>query len=103
MTGITSLGDKDRIFTNLYGYQDSGLKAAQAIIDQYDIDAIVSHEEIDRYVARDRPVNSAGGFKAEALGITLFERVESEDPTALIGLPLIWLSGALRRAGFQLP
>ncbi len=63
----------------------------------------LSHEEIDRYVARDRPVNSAGGFKVEALGITLFDRVESEDPTALIGLPLIWLSGALRRAGFQLP
>ena len=63
----------------------------------------LSHEEIDRYVARDRPVSSAGSFKVEALGITLFERVESEDPTALIGLPLIWLSGALRRAGFQLP
>lgn len=63
----------------------------------------LSHEEIDRYVARDRPVNSAGGFKIEALGITLFDRVESEDPTALIGLPLMWLSGALRRAGFQLP
>lgn len=63
----------------------------------------LSHEEIDRYVARDRPVNSAGAFKVEALGISLFDRVESEDPTALIGLPLIWLSGALRRAGFQLP
>lgn len=63
----------------------------------------LSHEEIDRYVARDRPVNSAGSFKVEALGITLFERVDSSDPTALIGLPLIWLSGALRRTGFQLP
>ncbi|HEY6644918.1 Maf family protein [Povalibacter sp.] len=63
----------------------------------------LTHEEIDRYVARERPVNSAGGFKVEALGITLFDRVESQDPTALIGLPLIWLSGALRRAGFCLP
>lgn len=63
----------------------------------------LTHEEIDRYVARDRPVASAGAFKIEALGISLFERVESEDPTALIGLPLIWLSAALRRAGFQLP
>lgn len=60
-------------------------------------------EEIERYVARERPVNCAGGFKIESLGISLFERVESQDPTALIGLPLIWLSGALRRAGFQLP
>lgn len=60
-------------------------------------------EEIERYVARERPVNCAGGFKAEALGITLFERIESQDPTALIGLPLIWLSSALRRVGFTLP
>jgi septum formation protein len=60
-------------------------------------------DEIARYVARERPVNCAGGFKAEALGISLFERIESQDPTALIGLPLIWLSGALRRAGMALP
>jgi septum formation protein len=63
----------------------------------------LTDNEIERYVARDRPVNCAGGFKAESLGITLFERIESQDPTALIGLPLIWLSGALRRAGFALP
>jgi septum formation protein len=59
--------------------------------------------EIERYVARERPVNCAGGFKAEALGITLFDRIESQDPTALIGLPLIWLADALRRTGFALP
>ena len=51
-------------------------------------------DEIERYVARERPVNSAGGFKIEALGISLFDRVESQDPTALIGLPLIWLSAS---------
>jgi septum formation protein len=63
----------------------------------------LSAEEISRYVARERPVNCAGGFKAEGLGITLFERIESQDPTALIGLPLIWLSAALRKAGLALP
>lgn len=63
----------------------------------------LSDDEIERYVARERPVNCAGGFKAEALGISLFERIDSQDPTALIGLPLIWLSAALRRAGMQLP
>jgi septum formation protein len=63
----------------------------------------LSDEEIVRYVARERPVNCAGGFKVEALGISLFERIESQDPTALIGLPLIWLSAALRRAGLTLP
>ncbi len=59
--------------------------------------------EIARYVAADDPLDCAGGFKAESLGITLFERIESVDPTALTGLPLIWLAGALRRAGFPLP
>ena len=59
--------------------------------------------EIDRYVERERPFDCAGGFRAEGLGIALFETIESHDPTALIGLPLIWLAGALRRAGFALP
>jgi septum formation protein len=63
----------------------------------------LSAEEIARYVARERPVNCAGGFKAEGLGITLFDRIDSQDPTALIGLPLIWLSAALRKAGLALP
>jgi septum formation protein len=60
-------------------------------------------EEIDRYVERDGPLDCAGGFKAESLGIALFERIDSSDPTALTGLPLVWLGGALRRAGFAVP
>jgi septum formation protein len=60
-------------------------------------------EEIARYVAADAPLDCAGGFKAESIGIALFERIESVDPTALTGLPLIWLSGALRRAGIPVP
>ena len=63
----------------------------------------LSDTEIHRYVAREQPLDCAGGFKVEALGITLFERVESSDPTALIGLPLIWLASALRQAGYLLP
>ena len=63
----------------------------------------LSDSEIRSYVAKDNPLDCAGGFKAESLGISLFERIDSQDPTALVGLPLIWLSGALRRAGFDLP
>ena len=63
----------------------------------------LSPGEIDRYVAREQPFDCAGGFRAEALGIALFDCIESQDPTALIGLPLIWLAGALRAAGLQLP
>lgn len=59
--------------------------------------------EIGRYVEAERPFDCAGSFKAEALGIALFECIESRDPTALVGLPLIWLAGALRSAGWSLP
>ena len=59
--------------------------------------------EIERYVERERPIDCAGGFKAEGSGIALFECIESQDPTALIGLPLIWLAAALRSAGYALP
>ncbi|HJS92093.1 MAG TPA: nucleoside triphosphate pyrophosphatase [Steroidobacteraceae bacterium] len=63
----------------------------------------LSAQEIERYVEREQPLDCAGGFRVEGLGISLFESIESRDPTALIGLPLIWLAGALRRAGFVAP
>jgi len=63
----------------------------------------LSDAEIDRYIERDNPLDCAGGFKAESLGIALFDRIESIDPTGLTGLPLSWLCGALRRARVQVP
>jgi septum formation protein len=57
--------------------------------------------EIARYVELDRPFDCAGGFRGEGLGVALFESVETRDPTALVGLPLIWLAGALRDAGLD--
>ncbi len=59
--------------------------------------------EIERYVAAEQPLDCAGSFKCEGLGITLFEAIENRDPTALIGLPLIALSQLLRQAGHRLP
>ena len=58
---------------------------------------------IARYVAREAPLDCAGGFKSEGLGITLCESIHSVDPSALIGLPLIQLSKVLRGVGFELP
>jgi septum formation protein len=63
----------------------------------------LSAAEIDRYIEREPPYDCAGSFKAESLGIVLLERIESVDPSALIGLPLIWLASALRAAGYALP
>ena len=59
--------------------------------------------EIERYVAREQPLDCAGSFKCEGLGISLFERIESEDPSALIGLPLIALARMLRSSGVTVP
>jgi septum formation protein len=55
---------------------------------------------IERYLQREKPYDCAGSAKAEGLGIALIARVETDDPTSLIGLPLIALSEMLERAGF---
>ncbi len=52
-------------------------------------------EQIHRYVAREQPLDCAGSFKAEGLGITLFESLSGRDPNTLIGLPLIALTDIL--------
>lgn len=58
--------------------------------------------EIDRYLRKDQPYNCAGSFRSESLGITLFKRMYGDDPTALMGLPLIRLSQMLQHAGVDL-
>lgn len=57
----------------------------------------LSPEEIRRYVELDQPLDCAGSFKAEGLGIALFEKMEGNDPNTLIGLPLIRLIDLLRQ------
>ena len=59
--------------------------------------------EIVRYVKADMPLDCAGSFKVESLGISLFKSVKSEDPTALEGLPLIRLCQWLRDQGIKIP
>jgi septum formation protein len=54
---------------------------------------------LERYVRLESPLDCAGSFKAEGLGIALFEQISSEDPTALIGLPLIFVAQALKSLG----
>ena len=63
----------------------------------------LSDTEIRRYLAREPPFDCAGSFKSEGAGIALFERIESADPTALVGLPLIALARLLRGAGIPVP
>lgn len=63
----------------------------------------LTDEEIERYLRAEQPYQCAGSFKSEGLGISLFERIESEDPSALIGLPMIALCRFLRLLGVPVP
>ena len=63
----------------------------------------LTQPEIERYIELDQPLDCAGSFKWESLGISLFQRLETEDPTALEGLPLIKLCELLRQAGISVP
>ena len=63
----------------------------------------LSDEILEAYLHAEEPYDCAGSAKSEGLGISLLETIESDDPTALIGLPLIALSGLLRDAGFVIP
>lgn len=60
-------------------------------------------QEIEHYLRLEQPYNCAGAAKSEGLGITLLQRMEGEDPNALIGLPLIALCDMLRAEGVPLP
>ena len=69
---------------------------------------IVRFREFDRrlaeaYLKHDEPYDCAGSFKLEGAGFVLFESVETDDPTGLIGLPMIWVSGRLLQLGYLLP
>ena len=63
----------------------------------------LSDEVLETYLHAEEPYDCAGSAKSEGLGISLLEAIKSDDPTALIGLPLIALSGLLRDAGFAIP
>lgn len=59
----------------------------------------LTEQQINNYLDKEQPYNCAGSFKSEALGITLFEKLEGEDPNTLIGLPLIRLVRMLENEG----
>jgi septum formation protein len=89
----------------------TGLCLLNTVTDAAQVDVIpftvkfrqLGDEQIERYLRRDQPYHCAGSFKSEGLGITLFEYMQGDDPTALIGLPLIRLTGMLGQEGFILP
>jgi septum formation protein len=72
------------------------------------LETVVHFREFDRrlaeaYLRLDEPYDCAGSFKLEGAGFLLFESVKTDDPTALIGLPMIWISDRLLELGYLLP
>ncbi|WP_180682650.1 Maf family protein [Tepidicella baoligensis] len=63
----------------------------------------LSDAEIERYLRTEQPYDCAGSAKSEGLGIALLDRIDNDDPTALVGLPLIRTARLLREAGLVLP
>jgi len=82
--------------------RESGFHFATTVVTEVCFRTL-TEQEIRRYVERDNPVDCAGGFKSEETGTALLRAMRSDDPTAIIGLPLISLAEALREAGYVLP
>jgi septum formation protein len=79
---------------------DSG-RCRSTLVDVISTFRPLADAEIDEYLRREKPYDCAGAVKSERLGIALFERIVSDDPTALIGLPLIALIDLLRAEGID--
>ena len=81
-----------------------GDEAARAFVDTTRVQfRILDGATIERYLERESPLDCAGGFKSEGLGISLCESIDGTDPSALIGLPLMRLAALLRGVGFKIP
>ena len=63
----------------------------------------LSEEQIERYLVAEQPYDCAGSFKSEGLGISLFQRLQGDDPNSLIGLPLIELIRLFENEGISIP
>ena len=74
-------------------------RCQREMVDVVSVFRALADAEIDAYLDIEAPYDCAGGVKSEALGIALFERITSDDPTALVGLPLIALCRMLRAEG----
>jgi septum formation protein len=93
---------KTVVFHTAVHVLDTGSRRSWSHVDRTEVRfARRERDELARYLEIEQPYDCVGSFKAEGLGVVLFESIESRDPTALIGLPLIWLAAALRSAGLD--
>lgn len=83
---------------------DARIGAARTVCEPFRVHfRELSRAQIERYLDAERPYDCAGSFKSEGLGISLFRRLDGDDPNTLVGLPLIRLIGLLREHGIEVP
>ncbi len=96
-------GKAVHFYTGLTLY-NAATKASQTICDVFKVHfRDLSDEQISRYLNKEEPYNCAGSFKSEGYGISLFEKLEGDDPNALVGLPLIQLIQLLENENILIP
>ena len=97
---LTAMSGRTIVFhTGLALLDAASGECRSAMVDVTSTFRVLTRDEIESYLRRDQPYDCAASVKSDALGIALFTRIESDDPTALIGLPLIRLTDMLRAAG----
>jgi len=83
---------------------NSNSGVAQVVVEPFRVHfRPLEREQVERYVDKEEPFGCAGSFKSEGLGISLFTRMDGDDPNALIGLPLIRLVQMLEKEGVKIP
>jgi len=98
-----SSGQKVSFLTGLCLY-DASEGSYQSLVEPFHVHfRELTDEQIHSYIRLEQPLDCAGSFKSEGLGICLFEKLEGRDPNALVGLPLIALTDLLNKQGIQLP
>ncbi|HKP65661.1 MAG TPA: Maf family nucleotide pyrophosphatase [Casimicrobiaceae bacterium] len=99
---LTALSGRVIVFHTAVALVDAATGAGETrLIDVRSTFRTLTATAIEHYLQRERPYDCAGAVRSEALGIALFDRIESDDPTALIGLPLIAVTDMLRARGID--
>tara|TARA_B110000444_G_scaffold255059_1_gene288684 strand:- start:1786 stop:2292 length:507 start_codon:yes stop_codon:yes gene_type:complete len=96
-------GQTVNIYTGLCLLDSADPGNFKSLVEQFDVKfRILSKKQIENYLRRDKPYDCAGSFKAEGLGISLFQSLTGGDPNTLIGLPLIALIELLQKQGVDI-
>jgi septum formation protein len=97
---LRALSGRTIVFHTGLALVDAATRRCQReMVDVVSVFRALTDAQIEAYLDREAPYDCAGGVKSESLGIALFERITSDDPTALVGLPLIALCRMLRAEG----